>query len=427
MTPDNHFGLTLTASWVNVPIYMQVISGLRNSRNGITGEIIKGVIPPTLNGVPVQLNPVQIDHTPIVQTPRSNEETTDITSNSDNENEEDSFDETDLNISTGLMKPPPEKSQLSRKTSFFGNKRFSVAMPTATFTETPKCVTDKTTDSPPSTPSKPPLPTPQKRVDRILTTVGDYEILSEIGKGRFSVVYKAQHQQTQQTCAIKETTLNPADLHLLPTIQREVDLLRQLDHPNIVKVLDCINTKRKVYVILENAQKGDLLRVMRQRGAPFEEEAVGGVARQVLAGLAYLHERNIIHRDLKAANLLLTEDNVIKLADFGTARVVDAQKSMTVIGTPYWMAPEIIELEVSGVAADVWSLGCTCVELVQGKPPYFDMPTMTALFRICEDEHPPLPLGVSPKMVDFLLRCFVKDPKLRATVQVLLKHPWVKE
>uniref|UniRef100_A0A6B2LDS0 non-specific serine/threonine protein kinase n=1 Tax=Arcella intermedia TaxID=1963864 RepID=A0A6B2LDS0_9EUKA len=260
-----------------------------------------------------------------------------------------------------------------------------------------------------------------------MTTVGDYEILSEIGKGRFSVVYKAQHQQTQQICAIKETTLNPADLHLLPTIQREVDLLRQLDHPNIVKVLDCINTKRKVYVILENAQKGDLLRVMRQRGAPFEEEAVGGVARQVLAGLAYLHERNIIHRDLKAANLLLTEDNVIKLADFGTARVVDAQKSMTVIGTPYWMAPEIIELEVSGVAADVWSLGCTCVELVQGKPPYFDMPTMTALFRICEDEHPPLPLGVSPKMVDFLLRCFVKDPKLRATVQVLLKHPWVKE
>jgi len=99
---------------------------------------------------------------------------------------------------------------------------------------------------------------------------------------------------------------------------------------------------------------------------------------------------------------------------------------MTVIGTPFWMAPEIIDLEISGVSADIWSLGCTCIELLTGRPPYYELPTMTALYKICEDDHPPIPSGISKEFENFLINyCFVKNPEKRATAEMLLRHPWI--
>jgi len=99
---------------------------------------------------------------------------------------------------------------------------------------------------------------------------------------------------------------------------------------------------------------------------------------------------------------------------------------MTVIGTPFWMAPEIIDLASCGVTADIWSLGCTVIELLTGQPPYFNLPTITALYKICEEDHPPIPTNISKGLEDFLIcGCFIKDPLLRASAEELLKHPWI--
>ncbi|KAK0728591.1 hypothetical protein B0T26DRAFT_178050 [Lasiosphaeria miniovina] len=148
---------------------------------------------------------------------------------------------------------------------------------------------------------------------------------------------------------------------------------------------------------------------------------------QVLQGLQYLHEQGVIHRDIKGANILTTKDGTVKLADFGvsTSTLAGPDKEAQVVGTPYWMAPEIIQLSGATSSSDIWSVGCTVIELLQGKPPYHNLAAMPALFAIVNDDHPPLPEGVSPAARDFLMQCFQKDPNLRVSARKLLRHPWI--
>lgn len=162
---------------------------------------------------------------------------------------------------------------------------------------------------------------------------------------------------------------------------------------------------------------------------------------QVLHGLLYLHDQGVIHRDIKGANILTTKEGLVKLADFGVAAKKDGLHESSVVGTPYWMAPEVIELSGATTASDIWSLGCTVIELLDGKPPYHKLQPMPALFRIVNDDHPPLPEGASPVCIyrtagcfmlttlqvvrDFLMQCFQKDPNLRVSAKKLLKHPWI--
>ena len=145
---------------------------------------------------------------------------------------------------------------------------------------------------------------------------------------------------------------------------------------------------------------------------------------QVLQGLLYLHEQGVIHRDIKGANILTTKEGLVKLADFGVATKSNVSE-YSVVGTPYWMAPEVIELSGATTASDIWSLGCTVIELLDGKPPYHKLAPMPALFRIVNDDHPPLPEGASPAVRDFLMQCFQKDPNLRVSAKKLLKHAWI--
>lgn len=146
---------------------------------------------------------------------------------------------------------------------------------------------------------------------------------------------------------------------------------------------------------------------------------------QVLHGLLYLHEQGVIHRDIKGANILTTKEGLVKLADFGVATRATGLHESSVVGTPYWMAPEVIELSGATTASDIWSLGCTVIELLDGKPPYHKLAPMPALFRIVNDDHPPLPESVSPTVQDFLMQCFQKDPNMRVSARKLLKHPWI--
>lgn len=144
----------------------------------------------------------------------------------------------------------------------------------------------------------------------------------------------------------------------------------------------------------------------------------------MLEGLLYLHDQGVIHRDIKGSNILATKEGSVKLADFGVAtRAGGLDRS--VVGSPYWMAPEVVEQMGATTASDIWSVGCVVIELLEGQPPYHDLSPMPALFRIVNDDCPPLPDSASPVVRDFLLQCFQKDSNLRISARKLLKHPWM--
>lgn len=146
---------------------------------------------------------------------------------------------------------------------------------------------------------------------------------------------------------------------------------------------------------------------------------------QVLEGLIYLHDQGVIHRDIKGSNILATKEGSIKLADFGVATRVGPLKDSSVVGSPYWMAPEVIDQSGATTASDIWSVGAVVIELLSGRPPYAELDPMPALFRIVNDDCPPLPDGSSGVTRDFLQQCFQKEGHLRISARKLQRHPWM--
>ncbi|KAI8586977.1 hypothetical protein BDZ88DRAFT_454454 [Geranomyces variabilis] len=259
-----------------------------------------------------------------------------------------------------------------------------------------------------------------------------FQIGDCLGKGAFGSVYAALNMATGEVVAVKQiriahssrtntsTILSPADTAL---IMAEIDLLKELHHPNIVKYLGFSKAPSSLNIIMEYCENGSLSNISRKFGK-FTERLVSLYTAQVLDGLVYLHEQGVIHRDIKGPNLLTTKDGLVKLADFGIASKVNAS-STAVAGSPYWMAPEVIELSGATTASDVWSLGCTVIELLEGHPPYHNLAPMSALFRIVHDEYPPIPDRCSPVLRHFLMECFQKDPNLRISARRLLLHPFI--
>ena len=155
----------------------------------------------------------------------------------------------------------------------------------------------------------------------------------EIGRGGFGAVYKAMHQHTGELVAIKRMPLRNVEADLT-TIQGEIDLLKKLQHPNIVKYVGSVRTTDSFFIVLEFMENGSLAQTIRKFGT-FSETLAAVFTAQVLQGLAYLHQQGVIHRDIKGANILTTKDGLVKLADFGVA-ISASEKSNSVVGTPYW-------------------------------------------------------------------------------------------
>lgn len=252
----------------------------------------------------------------------------------------------------------------------------------------------------------------------------DFQLGDCLGKGAFGSVYRALNWGTGETVAVKQIKLADLPKSELRVIMLEIDLLKNLDHPNIVKYQGFVKTPETLNIILEYCENGSLHSISKNFGR-FPENLVALYMSQVLHGLQYLHDQGVIHRDIKGANILNTKKGLVKLADFGVASRTTGLHESSVVGTPYWMAPEVIELTGATTASDIWSLGCTVIELLDGRPPYYNLQPMPALFRIVSDDHPPLPQGASPVVLDFLMQCFQKDPNLRVSAKKLLKHPWI--
>jgi serine/threonine protein kinase len=229
--------------------------------------------------------------------------------------------------------------------------------------------------------------------------LSNYQLGDLLGRGASGSVYRALNFLTGETVAIKSVSLLTLAPSSLPDIMSEIDLLKNLNHPNIVKYKGFARDKDNLFIVLEYCENGSLQTILKKFGK-FPESLVAVYISQVLEGLIYLHEQGVVHRDIKGANILTTKDGSVKLADFGvssrTAGPALEGNDNEVVGSPYWMAPEVIEQSGASTASDIWSVGCVVVELLEGKPPHGELAPMQALWRIVQDESMKIPDGASP-------------------------------
>uniref|UniRef100_A0A8D3C065 non-specific serine/threonine protein kinase n=1 Tax=Scophthalmus maximus TaxID=52904 RepID=A0A8D3C065_SCOMX len=260
-----------------------------------------------------------------------------------------------------------------------------------------------------------------------------WEIVGELGDGAFGKVYKARNKETDALAAAKviETKCEEE----LEDYIVEIDILAKCDHRYIVKLLDAFYHDNKLWIMIEFCPGGAVDATMLELDRGLTEPQIKVVCRQMLEALVYLHSMKIIHRDLKAGNILLMLDGDIKLADFGVSakNTKTLQRRDSFIGTPYWMAPEVVMCETMKDApydykADTWSLGITLIELAQIEPPHHELNPMRVLLKIAKSEPPTLeqPHKWSQEFKDFLRKALDKNPETRPTAAQLMEHPFVR-
>uniref|UniRef100_A0A1I8PK28 Protein kinase domain-containing protein n=1 Tax=Stomoxys calcitrans TaxID=35570 RepID=A0A1I8PK28_STOCA len=259
-----------------------------------------------------------------------------------------------------------------------------------------------------------------------------WEIVGELGDGAFGKVYKAQHRETKHYAAAKMCILEAvADLsdHMV-----EIDILSEIRHPNIVELYEAFFVELKLWMLIEYCDGGALDSIMVELEKPLNEPQIAYVCKHMTEGLDFLHKNKVIHRDLKAGNVLLTMEGGVKLADFGVSakNKHTLQKHDTFIGTPYWMAPELVLCETFrdnpyDQKIDIWSLGITLIELAQMEPPNSEMSPMRVLLKIQKSDPPRLdqPSKWSKEFNDFLKNSLVKDPHQRPSTDILLQHDFI--
>eukprot|EP00547_Thalassionema_nitzschioides_P010287 CAMPEP_0194229846 /NCGR_PEP_ID=MMETSP0156-20130528/44099_1 /TAXON_ID=33649 /ORGANISM="Thalassionema nitzschioides, Strain L26-B" /LENGTH=538 /DNA_ID=CAMNT_0038962409 /DNA_START=869 /DNA_END=2485 /DNA_ORIENTATION=- len=263
----------------------------------------------------------------------------------------------------------------------------------------------------------------------------DLNILERVGSGSFGAVYRAEHKPSKAIVAVK---IIPSEGDGDQSIISEIDILSRCDSPFIVGYFECFikssPTKCEMWIVMEFCRGGSMSDLLQGffNNAQIPEDVIRAVCASIILGLQYLHGvANVCHRDIKCGNVLLTDDAHIKLADFGVSAELTntLHKRKTVVGSPFWMAPEVIREYHYDGRADVWSLGITLIELAEGQPPHSNLNPLRAIFVIPNRPAPTLadPDWWSPEMLDFVRCCCQKDPNQRQDSALLSTHPFVRQ
>ncbi|XP_007964494.3 serine/threonine-protein kinase 36 isoform X1 [Chlorocebus sabaeus] len=251
-----------------------------------------------------------------------------------------------------------------------------------------------------------------------------YHVLEMIGEGSFGRVYKGRRKYSAQVVALKFIPKLGRSEKELRNLQREIEIMRGLRHPNIVHMLDSFETDKEVVVVTDYAE-GELFQILEDDGK-LPEDQVQAIAAQLVSALYYLHSHRILHRDMKPQNILLAKGGGIKLCDFGFARAMSTNTMVltSIKGTPLYMSPELVEERPYDHTADLWSVGCILYELAVGTPPFYATSIFQLVSLILKD---PVrwPSTISPCFKNFLQGLLTKDPRQRLSWPDLLHHPFI--
>eukprot|EP01133_Synstelium_polycarpum_P010587 gene10587-12319_t len=256
----------------------------------------------------------------------------------------------------------------------------------------------------------------------------DFVLNEKLGDGAYGSVFKGTHKDLGFTLAIKVIELKESEAAAL---QNEINILKNCKSTNVVSYFGSLQNENKIWILMDFCSVGSIRDIIESTEKTLNESQISFVVKNTLKGLIYLHEQNIIHRDVKAANILLNEQSEVKIADFGVSEKLNGafDQSKEMIGTPLWMAPEVILKKNYDFKADVWSLGITIIEMADGLPPHMDMNPMRAMKMVPIWPAPTFnePKQWSPMLNDFLAKCLMKDPDQRASPRELLNHPFLKK
>jgi serine/threonine protein kinase len=257
-----------------------------------------------------------------------------------------------------------------------------------------------------------------------------FELLEQLGKGSFGSVYKARHRPSGTIVAVKVIPLTGEDEDGLEDMRREIALLQECVHPNVVRYFGSFMGDDYLWIVMEHCGGGSVRDVLDATKSPLNEPQIAYVVGEALKGLVYLHSVYKLHRDIKCSNILLTDDGFVKLADFGVAARLTRtmSKRETFTGTPHWMAPEVIQESRYDGKVDVWALGVSAMEMAEVNPPRHDVHPMRVIFMITAEPAPALREAErwSDSFKNFVQRCLQKDARKRPDAAELLPHGFLQ-
>nr|KAF6374727.1 NIMA related kinase 5 [Pipistrellus kuhlii] len=257
-----------------------------------------------------------------------------------------------------------------------------------------------------------------------------YDVIKVIGEGAFGKAYLAKGKSDSKHCVIKEINFAKMPIQEKEASKKEVILLAKMEHPNIVTFFSSFQENNRLFIVMEYCDGGDLMkRIYRQRGVLFSEDQILSWFVQISLGLKHIHDRKILHRDIKTQNIFLSKNGVVaKLGDFGIARDLNnsTELAQTCIGTPYYLSPEICQNKPYNNKTDIWSLGCVLYELCTLRHPFEGNNLHQLALKICQAHFAPVSPRFSCDLQSLISQLFKVSPQDRPSINSVLKRPFLE-